>query len=119
MRQLCEIISDLKEGKTVDYEEARLSCLVLSDLLFLYRQDAKILMSDNKLAMSLVKQGYEGMPDGMSKTYWNAMKSSPEEFLGNRHPDHPKQIEEMGIALNILNHVAKLREQQGKSPEKK
>ena len=105
MRQLCEIMADLKDGKEVDYEEARLSCLVLSNINFQLRQDVKHLLSENRLVIEIVKSSYSGMPDGMSKMYWKAMHTSPEEFLGMYHPDNPEQKKFMEFGNKVLEHV--------------
>lgn len=87
MRKLVEIIADLKDGKKVDYEEARLSCLVCNQLLFFAEGDVKHLLSGNKLLEVVAREDYAGNTGRMSKRHIAALQKSPEEFLGNYHPD--------------------------------
>ena len=44
MRAACKIISDIKDGKEVPYDELKMACLVQSFLLFQYRNDVKKLL---------------------------------------------------------------------------
>ncbi|MDF2842485.1 MAG: hypothetical protein K0R00_911 [Herbinix sp.] len=107
MRQLNEIIIDLKEGKKVEYEEARLSCLVLRDLLFFAEGDVKHLFEDNKLSRLLVENEYKDQPGRMGRRHICALHKSPEEWLGNHHPDNPDQKRFMEIGNKILDNVIK------------
>jgi len=84
-----DIIIDLKDGLKPDYEEVRLACLMANDLLFFADQDIKRLTGygtdkeKDDVVSRLTKSSYEGR--------FYAKKKSPEEYLGNHHPDHPDQ----------------------------
>jgi len=101
MRNLGDIIIDLKEGKTVDYEEARLGCLVFSNLLFFAESNIKqLLESKNPLIRDLIQKDYK-------QRHFNALKKSPEQWLGNSHPNNPEQKKFMEIGNRILDKVIK------------
>lgn len=101
MRSYLDIIIDLKEGKKPDYEEIRLACLMANNLLFFAEQD--------------LKQALEPcMPDIVKKLTqksiehrFYAKKKSPEEYLGNHHPDNPEQKKSMELGNNILDKILK------------
>lgn len=105
MRNLGEIICDLKDGKTVDYEEARLGCLVFSNLLFFAESNIKQLLENkNPLARSLIENDYK-------QRHFNALKKSPEKWLGNHHPDDPQQKKLMKIGNKIVDKILKENEE--------
>lgn len=101
MRSYLDIIIDLKEGKKPDYEEVRLAFLMANNLLFFAEQD--------------LKQALEpGIPDIVKKLTqksiehrFYAKKKSPEEYLGNHHPDNPAQKKFIELGNNILDKVLK------------
>lgn len=90
MRAACEIISDIKDGKEVPYDELKMACLVQSFLLFQYRNDVKKLLKGG-IDADLVKQVWYSDPQkasvesGISSVYWNGMKGDPVQFLGQAH----------------------------------
>jgi hypothetical protein len=86
MKQTCEIIADLKDGKEVDYEELKLACLVQSFIIFQYKNDVKNLLKGGISAELTKKMNYTDSKTssaemGISTTYWNAMKKPPIDFL--------------------------------------
>lgn len=112
VRTLNEIIIDIKEGKKVEYEEARLGCLVFCNLLFFAEGDIQHLLGENKLVRKIVETEYEGQPGRMGKRHITALHKSPEEWLGNHHPDHPDQKRFMEIGNKILDKVIKQQERE-------
>jgi len=99
MRILNDIIADLKEGKEVEYEEARLAAIVYSNLLFFANNNIKQLLgTKNPLVKSLVEEDY-------IRRHHNALKKSPEEWLGNDHPDNEEHKKFMEIGNKIFDHV--------------
>ena len=104
MRSYLDIIIDLKDGKKPDYEEVRLACLMANDLLFFAESDIKKLKDDktNQFIKELVIKNYE------SRFY--AKKKSPEEWLGNHHPDNPEQKKFMEMGNKFLDKFLKDRE---------
>lgn len=91
MRILEEIISDLKDGKQVDYEEARLGCLVFSDLLFLAEGDVIHALSNNKLVRHIVQNEYDNGSGRSSMRHVIALKKTPEDWLKNYPSDNTDQ----------------------------
>lgn len=115
MRTLNEIIIDIKDGKQVEYEEARLGCLVFCNLLFFAEGDIRNLLSENKLLKIVVEKEYDEKAGRMGKRHIMALHKSPEEWLGNHHPDHPDQKRFMEMGNKILEKVIK--EQEDKPPQ--
>jgi hypothetical protein len=113
MRTLNEIIIDIKEGKQVEYEEARLGCLVFCNLLFFAEGDVQHLLSENKLVRTITETEYKDQPGRMGKRHITALHKSPEEWLGNHHPDDPDQKRFMEMGNKILDKV--IREQEGRN----
>ena len=75
MRKTCEIISDVKDGKKVSYEELKLTCLVQSFIIFQYQQDVKGLLKGG-IEADLRKRCRYSNPErssaeaGISSVYW-------------------------------------------------
>ena len=113
MRNLEDIIIDLKDGKTVDYEEARIGLLVVNDLLFFAEGDVRNLLNGGTISQNFVKGEYDNQAGRFSKRHIAALKKSPEEFLGNHHPDNPQQKRFREIGDKILDKV--IREAENKS----
>lgn len=105
MRKLNEIIADLKDGKKVEYEEARLGLLAVDGLLFLAEKDIEHLLSENKLIRDLVKEDYQGSFLGMGKRHLQALEMSPEDFLGSHHPDCPEAKRTREAGNKILENI--------------
>jgi len=87
MRQTCEIIADLKDGKEVPYEELKLACLVQSSIIFFFQQDVKMLLKGGHAADFKKKMEYSDPETssqelGMPSWYWKAIKKDPEKWLG-------------------------------------
>ena len=110
MRSYLDIIIDLKDGLKPDYEEVRLACLMANSLLFFADHDIERLIGygtdkeKSDLASRLTKSSYEGR--------FFAKRKSPEEYLGNLHPDHPDQKASMAMSekihKNFLKHQEKI-----------
>lgn len=112
MRTLNEIIVDLKDGKKVEYEEARLGLLAVNGLLFFAEQDIKHLLSDNKLIRDIVRADYQDVAFGRSKRHIKALEMSPEDFLGSNHPDRPEARRIREVSNKLLENMKKqLKEQ--------
>lgn len=101
MRSYLDIIIDLKEGRKPDYEEVRLACLMANNLLFFTEQDLKLIIEPkvSHVIKELVKKSIEGR--------FYAKKKSPEDYLGNHHPDNPEQKKFMELSNKILDKVLK------------
>lgn len=99
MRSYLDIIIDLKDGKKPDYEEVRLACLMANNLLFFAEQDIKHLSDPNtsKFVRDLTLKSVENR--------FYSRKKSPEEYLGNHHPDNPQQKKAMELGNKILNKI--------------
>jgi len=87
MRQTCEIIADLKEGKEVAYDELKMACLVQSSIIHFYKQDAKVLLKGGFQA-DLKKQLEYSVPEKSSELgtptwYWKAIKADPLKWLSD------------------------------------
>jgi|SRR5665647_1973921 len=105
MRSYLEIIIDLKDGLKPDYEEVRLACLMADDLLFFsersverltgYCTDKEKIDLQSKLAIKCYEDRFY------------ARKKSPEEWLGNHHPDHPDQKASMEMSNKIYESFLK------------
>jgi hypothetical protein len=113
MRATCEIISDIKDGKEVSYEELKMACLVQSFLLFQYRNDVKKLLKGG-IDADLVKQAWYSDPQkasvesGISSVYWNGMKGDPVQFLGQAHiPGTPEYEQRNKMSKAVLDKVLK------------
>ncbi len=113
MRQTCEIIADVKEGKKVTYEELKLACLVQSFIIFQYQQDVKNLLKGG-IAADLRRQCNYSDPEtssaeaGISTVYWKAIKADPERYLGPAHiPGTPEYEARYNISKKIYEHVMK------------
>lgn len=113
MRATCEIISDIKDGKEVPYDELKMACLVQSFLLFQYRNDVKKLLKGG-IDADLVKQAWYSDPQkasvesGISSVYWNGMKGDPVQFLGQAHiPETPEYEQRNKMSKAVLDKVLK------------
>ena len=113
MRATCEIISDIKDGKEVPYDELKMACLVQSFLLFQYRNDVKKLLKGGVDA-DLVKQVWYSDPQkasvesGISSVYWNGMKGDPVQFLGQAHiPETPEYEHRNNKSKAVFDKVLK------------
>ena len=113
MRATCEIISDIKDGKEVPYDELKMACLVQSFLLFQYRNDVKKLLKGG-IDADLVKQVWYSDPkkasveSGISSVYWNGMKGDPVQFLGQAHiPGTPEYEQRNKMSKAVLDKVLK------------
>lgn len=80
MRTTGEIICDIKDGKEVEYEEAKLACLVFNSLLFLSELDIKHALSDNQLVRDITKGKAE-------ERHHTALRLTPKEYLQSNHPN--------------------------------
>lgn len=111
MRSYLDIIIDLKDGKKPDYEEVRLACLMANAMLWFADEDIKRLTgycTDNEktdLISKLIISSYE------SRFY--ARKKSPEEYLGNHHPDNPQQKASMEMSKKIFENFLKHQTKEG------
>ncbi len=101
MRSYLDIIIDLKEGKTVDYEEARLGMIMANDLLYFAEKDVERLLDDN--TKPIIKELVRKSPETRIKS----RKLSPEEYLGSHHPDNPEQKKFMELGNKLLNKALK------------
>lgn len=116
MRSYLDIIIDLKEGRKPDYEEVRLACIMANDLLYFAEQDIKRVLGighevelaqmdkeklekRNNLVSNLARSNLESR--------FKSRKLSPEEFLGNHHPDHPEQKASMERSKQIYKAFCK------------
>lgn len=108
MRSYLDIVIDLKDGKKVDYEEARLGLLMANDLLFFAEHTIERLTGygtekeKKDLQSRLEIEAYESR--------FISRKLSPEEFLGSHHPDNPEQKKFMELSSKIVNKFLKDKE---------
>ena len=87
MRQTCEIIADLKDGKEVPYEELRAACLAQSSIIYFFQRDTKALLKGGISADLTRRMEYSDRETsseelGIPSWYWKAMKKDPVEWLG-------------------------------------
>lgn len=101
MRSYLDIIIDLKEGRKPEYEEIRLACLMANSLLFFAEQDLKKILDTNQ--SSIIKK----LTQKSIEHRFYAKKKSPEEYLGDHHPDNPQQKEFMKFSKKIFDKVMK------------
>lgn len=111
MRQTCEIISDLKDGIEVPYEELKMACLVQSSMLFFFKNNTKTLLKGG-IAKDLLIQTEYSDPKTSSKEmgipswYWKAEKADPMEWLGKEHiPGTPEWEKMHKIHQKIFDKV--------------
>ena len=108
MRSTNEIIIALKECEHVEYEELRMACLVLNNLLFFSHNNTKRLLKGGTAAEITKKMEF---PDahadlGISKTEYEATRNDPVEWLGaNNIPGTPEYMERYKISKAIFNKV--------------
>jgi len=86
MRQTCEIIADLKDGKEVPYDELKMACLVQSSIIFFYKQDTKAFLkggfsADLKKRMEYSDPETSSQEMGTPSWYWKAIKADPLKWL--------------------------------------
>lgn len=101
MRSYLDIIIDLKDGKKVEYEEARLGMLMADAMLYFTESDVKKLLDDN--VKHFIKELLKKNPESRIKS----RKLSPEEYLGSHHPDNPEQKRFMEIGNKLLDKALK------------
>ena len=114
MRSYLDIIIDLQDGKTVDYEEARLAALAGNYML----------QSSERSIKSLTGYGTEYTQSdlksiGAIKTYegnFKGRKLPVDEYLGSFHPDAPGRQKEREVHQKIFDSFIKSKE--GKKWEK-
>lgn len=120
MRQTCEIIAELKDGKEVDYEELKLACLVQSYIIFQYQHDVTNLLQGGFGAELTKRMNYSdketsSVEAGISSTYWKAMKKPPADFLGPSHIPGTEEWEQMHtVHKKIYNKIMKEKNHEGK-----
>ena len=113
MRQTCEIIADIKDGKEVTYNELKMACLVQSFLLFQNQNDVKNLIKGG-IAAELTKQSNysdvktSSKEGGISSVYWNGIKADPIQFLGPAHIPGTKEYEKRyAVSKKIYEKMTK------------
>lgn len=118
MRQTCEIIADIKDGKEVPYEELRLACLVQSHIIHFFKQDTKALLKGGMVADLKKKMEYSDPKTssqelGTPSWYWKAIKADPEKYLGDRWTPGTEEWKKMhSVNEKILETVMKKIESQ-------
>ena len=109
MRNLIDIIEDVKDNKRPDYEELRYALLVYN---FLFNMDHRvlreILLSDKEIPKFIKELKAQNSFD-MAK---NALNKSPKEYLGwNSDPENPdyQKFRKMGNKLldKVLSNQGK------------
>ena len=108
MRSYLDIIIDLQDGKTVDYEEARLAALAGNYML----------QSSERSIKSLTGYGTEYAQSdlksiGAIKTYegnFKGRKLPVDEYLGSFHPDAPGRQKEREVHQKIFDKFMKERD---------
>jgi hypothetical protein len=103
MRSYAEIMNDLKMGKKPPYEEVRLAAIMADDLLFFANNDVKNLCEEKKVKI-FTKEWF--LQENQNRNY-RAFQKSPEEWLGNDHPDNPDYQKRVAIESKILNKILK------------
>ena len=107
MRKYADIITDLKSGKTVEYEEARLAAIMAANLYFLANQDVAQLVKsrDNGLVQKVIQENNR-------KRNFAACKVTPEEWLGREHPDNREYLKRIEIEGKLLDSVLRKHSQE-------
>lgn len=100
MRQTCEIIADLKDGKEVPYEELKMACLVQSSMLFFFKNNTKTLLKGGIEKDLLIQTEYSDSKTsskemGIPSWYWKAEKTDPMKWLGKEHIPGTPEWEKM------------------------
>lgn len=90
MRQTCEIVADLKDGKDVPYEELKMACLVYSSLTFFFQKDIAAILKggiskDLKIQAEYSDPKTSSQQRGTPSWYWKAIKLDPMEWLGEKN----------------------------------
>lgn len=100
MRKYADIMIDLKTGKTVTYEEARLAAIMAAGLYFFANQDVAQMVKcgDNTLVKKMVQEGNR-------KRNFAACKVSPEEWLGKEHPDNQDYLKRVAAEGKMLDGI--------------
>lgn len=100
MRKYADIITDLKAGKAVEYEEARLAAIMAANLYFFANQDVTQLAKsrDNGLVQKVIRENNR-------KRNFAACKVTPEEWLGREHPDNQEYLKRIEIEGKILDGI--------------
>lgn len=111
MRQTCEIIADLKDGKEVLYEELKMACLVQSTMIFFFRNNVKTLLKGGISKDLLIEMEYSDPKTsskemGIPSWYWKAEKSDPEKWLSPSDiPGTPEWEKMQKIHQKVLDKV--------------
>lgn len=100
MRQTCEIVADLKDGKDVPYEELKMACLVYSSLIFFFQKDIAAILKggiskDLKIQTEYSDPKTSSQQRGTPSWYWKAIKSDPMEWLGKKNIPGTPEWEKM------------------------
>lgn len=100
MRQTCEIVADLKDGKDVPYEELKMACLVYSSLVFFFQKDIAAILKggiskDLKIQTEYSDPKTSSQQRGTPSWYWKAIKSDPMEWLGEKNIPGTPEWEKM------------------------
>lgn len=112
MRATCEILADLKDGKEVTYEELKMACLVLDELVFLFKQDTKHLLKGGIGADMVKRMNYSdektsSIELGMPSWYWKGIKKEPTEWLGKSNiPGTPEYDEHYKLSKALFEKFA-------------
>lgn len=113
MRETCEIIADIKDGKEVPYEELKMASLVCSSLVFFFQKDIAAILKGGISKEITVQMEYSdpktsSKESGTPSWYWKAIKADPVEWLGKEHiPGTPEYEKRYKVSKAILNKVLK------------
>ncbi len=102
MRNLADIIEDVKTNGKPDYEELRYSVLVLTSMMNMASMTIRGLKPDTKEVFLNMKK------DNIHRMYHTALNKSPKEYLGwNDDPENPEYQRFHAIGSKLVDKALK------------
>lgn len=104
MRNLSEIIGDVKDGKKPEYEELRYALLVYEFMFNMDHKNLRDALSNEKMNPIVNKIKAENS----FTMFKNALNKSPKEYLGwNSDPSNPEYQKLRKIGTNLIDKIFK------------
>jgi cytochrome P450 len=110
MRNLIDIVEEVKDGGQPDYEELRYALLVYNSMLFLDHKNLIEELLKEPRSQKFIRELKAKNSDDM---YRNALNKSPKEYIGSYDPDNPSYQRQRKVHQKIFDKFMKDCEQAG------
>jgi cytochrome P450 len=104
MRNLIDIVEEVKDGGKPDYEELRYALLAYNSMLFFDHKNLIEELLKEPRSQKFIRELKAKNSDNM---YRNALNKSPKEYIGNYDPDNPDYQRQRQVHQKIFDKFMK------------